>query len=438
MQKTILRKTFSVLLALTLMLTSFCIADPSSLFPTANASVSTANSDDLAPVTFIVPEAIYLTPTWDCYTTNREMSFQWYVNNKLNADGSVSCETGEDSVGDIYFNYADADTVKIKFEWLDEDGVSSLGGRITFGDGTERSAGGEYTTVPSNNAMHITSGMSPALDSTVTGAFLRWTATFLDKSDSRNKTVTAYTYVYKPYPQAVGAAIRSLNERGTDSNGDSLCWVSGVHDIDNATRGAYYPSTALTSEGKGLMTFSSSYNAGVKVDRLYAQFASENDTLSRFAHTGFADLNPYDWLNNTAYSAVPDMSFNYLDNVAGGSSGDYSIGAVTFSPTAILTVDTSRYTNLNQIPNLSVGMMVTRDKASANGGAWFVADYTGTPTADIIRIEEKNGTSAAEAQWSNYASGNMLASAGHYSNDTANNKGWAPSAEVEGVKYNGR
>ena len=114
MLKNVFRKSCSVLLALALILTSFCLADPSSLFPTADASVSTAKSDDIAPVTFVVPETIYLTPTWDCYNADREMSFQWYVNNTVNADGSITCDTGEDSVGDIYFNYQNADSVKIK------------------------------------------------------------------------------------------------------------------------------------------------------------------------------------------------------------------------------------------------------------------------------------------------------------------------------------
>lgn len=440
MLKTVFRKSCSVLLALALILTSFCLADPSSLFPTADASVSTAKSDDIAPVTFVVPETIYLTPTWDCYNADREMSFQWYVNNTVNADGSITCDTGEDSVGDIYFNYQNADSVKIKFEWLDEDGVSSLGGRITFGDSTERYAGAEFTMVPSKDPVHITSGMSPSIESTVTGVYLRWIATFFDKSDNRSKTVMAYTYVYKPYPQPVGAAIHSRNNRGTDSYGDIISWVSGVHDTDTANIGTYYPNTALSSEGKGMMPFSSSFNAGVTIDKLNAQFASATASTSRFFYTDIVDLSPDTWLNQSAgVPPVPDMSFHYLNNeIDTGNTGDYAVSSVNYSPNAVLTVDTSRYTNLNQIPNLSVGLMGTRDKGTKNSGAWFVANYTGTPASSVVTAKEKNATATGEALWAQYSAGSILASAGHYSNDTANSKGWAANAEKEGVKYNGR
>lgn len=439
MLKNIFRKTFSVLLALTFVLASFSMANTSSLFPTASASVSTAKSAEIAPVTFVVPEVIYLTPTWDSYSSTREMSFQWYVNNTVSQTGDITLDTGEDTVGDIYFYYRDTDSVKIKFEWLDTDGVSTLGGRITFGDSTERSAGGEYTTVPSFNAIHIKSGMSPALDSMVTGVYLRWTATFYDKSDFRTKTATAYTYVYKPYPQAVGTAVHTLNDRGQNSNGDTISWISGVHDTDEATMGSYYPNTSVASSGKGLMPFSSSYNAGVKIDRLNAQFASAAADTNRFYYSGIADNSPTDWLNtNTSTTAVPDKSFHYLNNsIDTGSSGDYSVGAVTYSPNAVLTVDSSRYTNLNQIPNLSVGLMVTRDKGSTNGGAWFVADYTGTPVTNIVTIEYKNSTSTAESYWNKYSSGTLLAKVGNYTNGSGNNA-WVTDAEREGVKYNGR
>ena len=428
MLKNVFRRTLSVIIALVMVFTTFCFAQPI----TASAAVAKAASSNADNVYFVVPEAIYLKPTWNSYYTAQQMDFQWYVNNTLSGT-NVTCDTGEDALGDIYFRYANATQAEISFEWLGANGLGTTGGGITFGDSTVRYAGTAYTMNSSNNAIHISAGTSPSMTATQTGAYIRWTATFTDTADYRVKTATAYTYVYKPYVQPVGTAIKTCNDRGSNHYGQNLSWISGVHDTDSSALGDYYPNTMLTKDGKGFLTFSSSSSNGtVAVDRLYGQFVTGSNTTSRW-ETSASNTAATGWLNNTSSPLyVPDKSFRHVNNdLTGHSSGDDAFHTLCYSATAVMTIDVSRYTNLNQIPNLSLGLMVTDDESSDSGGAWFLANYTGTPTAADERDYFKNNTSPAQTIWDRYAANNDIAAVGSYSSPVG-------GEESEGVKYNGR
>ena len=425
MLKNVFRKTLSVVVALIMVFTTFCIAVPF----TASAAVSAASASNAGNVYFVVPEAIYLKPTWNSYYTNAQMPFQWYVNNTLTSSNTITLDTGEDKVGDIYFYYAGATKADVSFEWLDAAGRATSGGSVKFGDSNERYAGTAYTMNSSRTAIHITAGTSPSMSAATTGAYLRWTASFTDTTDNRVKTVSAYTYVYKPYVQPVGTAIKTVNDRGSNHYGQNLAWISGVHDTDSSALGSHYPNTSATSDGNGLLVISSSDSSGTAVGKVGGLYAQIPD---RFKTTA-SNQSSAGWLNQISSPLyVPDKSFRYLCNdLTGHSSGDDAFHSLCYSPTAFMTIDVSRYTNLNQIPNISLGIMVTDDEDSSDGGAWFVANYTGTPTEGDDRDYFKNNTSPAQAIWDRYSANHDIAENGTYS---------APAAgdEAEGVKYNGK
>ena len=433
--KNVFRRLLSVTLAIAILTGGFFIFDPTALFPTAQAQVTVSDSAASEPVRFIVPEAVYLKPVWNAYYAAGTHTFQWYVNNAVDAAGNIVCETGEDAVGDIYFSYAHASAASIRFEWLDASGTVTSGGSVTYGDGTAKAFNAEYAIASSEEPLHITAGTSCTMTAAQTGAYIRWTVTYTDTADNRVKTVKAYTYVYKPYVQPVGVALRTLNDRGTDSFGQNISWVSGVHDMSSDSSGTYYPNTCLSADGFGLLPFSSGAVNGLRVGDLYAQFGSEDASKSRFYCTGISNKGSVGWLNQIANpSYVPDKSMHYVNNATSGSNtGDNAFYTFGYSPRAVLTVDKSRYTNLNQIPNLSVGLMVTDDDSSEGSGAWFVSNYTGTPASVTLASYEKNSTSVSEALWNTYKTSDLLASAGSYTSST-----WAADAEKEGVKYNGR
>ena len=409
MLKNITRRTWSVLIALVMIWTTFCIGQPL----TASASVTTSTPSGLTGVTFVVPEAIYLKPLYNSYYQQTTSTFQWYVNNTV--DGAV--KTGEDGQGDIYFRYSGATDATIGYEWLSASGQATSGGGITVG-GTGLTVGQTKSISSSSNAIKISAGTSPNLNADVTGAYIRWTVTYKDPTDYRYKTVQAYTYVYKPYVEPIGTSIETLNDRGDNHYGGNLSWICGVH--DTSVEGDYYPNTGTS---KGLMAISSSDSSGSASGSLYAQIPD------RFQRTANND-GPQGWLNQDTSSVVPDKSFRHVRNDRDGySSGDVAFNTRVYSPTGYLTIDISRYTNLNQIPNLTIGLMVTDDESSDSGASYFVANYTGSPMTADDRDYNKSWTHAQEI-WDQYNDQNIWSDGGTPSTHNA--------SEAEGVKYNGK
>ena len=422
MLKNSFRRTLSVMIALVMIWTTFCIGQPL----TASATVTASTPSNASGVFFVVPEAIYLRPVYNSYYATTTSTFQWFVNNTLSGN-SISTSDGEENTGKLFFRYANATGAKLSFEWLNSSGQAATGGTITVGGKTlEAKMDSTLSLSSSDTAVNITAGTSPSLDKAATGAYIRWTVTYTDSADARQKTVQAYTYVYKPYVQPVGVAHRTVNDRGDNHYGQNISWISGVHDTDSSALGDYYPNS---NSGHGLLAFSSgdTRNDAPQVGELYAQMSSY------FYWNWSGNEGAGGWLNTTsAPQLMPDKSFRYVENkLTGHSSGDDAFHNFGYAPTAVLSVDISRYSKLEKIPNLSVGLMVTDDEASSGGAAYFISNYTGTPaTGDNIDYF-KNNTDHATAIWDNYnAAGGDVFAAGTYANPSA--------SEAEGVKYNGR
>lgn len=412
MLKNITRRTWSVLIALVMVWTTFCIGQPL----TASAAVTASTPGSLTGVKFVVPEAIYLKPAYNSYYQATTSTFQWYVNNGLDS----TPKTGEEGQGDIFFNYSGATDAKIGFEWLNASGQAASGGSITVG-GTSLSVGYTKDISSSNSAIKVTGGTSPNLAATATGAYVRWTVTYTDSADARTKTVQAYTYVYKPYIEPVGSAIKTLNDRGDNHYGGNLSWICGMHDADSSALGDYFPKCGTDH---GLMALSSSDPSGSEAGQLYAQMAD------RFKFTGISNEGPQNWLETSASPQyMPDKTFRFASNEKDGySSGDVAFNTFVYSGTGFMTIDISRYTNLNQIPNLSIGLMVTDDEDSGSGAAYFVANYTGTP-ATSDDLDYNKSWDHAQAIWNKYNEDTIWYAG------TPNN---LSESESEGIKYNGK
>ena len=439
MFRPIFRRTLSAVLSIALLLTTISAAFSFTAFAGVQATAAT----DAADVIFLVPEAIYLQPTWNSYYQAQQMPFQIYVNNTLDSSGKVVCSTQENTQGSITFSYAGTNSAQISFEWMNGSGTALYDGSIRFGDSIDRTAGMAYTASSSAaDTIAITAGTSPTIEAGQTGIYLKWTAAFTDNADGREKTAVAYTYIYKPYVAPVGSVIRVKNTRGAydaASFGSNISWVCGVHGI-TGDQGEYYANTTLSSNGKGLLPISSSVPNGEQVgtEGLYAQLASANANESRFFHDDIQDSEPEPtlWINQTTSPRyLPDATLNYVNNNYGTGthlvgSHYYSYFSLVCSPTAALTVDSSRYVNLSQIPNLSVAMLVTDTRHTADGGAWFFSNYTGEPGTTYYN-NQHNGTSSATELWDRYSASGVFASSGTYTEPVSD-------AKWQGTKYNGR
>ncbi len=364
--------------------------------PQAEATVT-----EKGKVAFYVPEVIYLYPNATSWRDATSTPFQYYIENTVNTSDIYAQPTTNTELrkgGTIYFAAENGfSDVSITHRFMDESFNTITGGSITVGSFSNSSSYGTFS---------ITDGKSPSLSATTTGCYIEWTVSYTNSAGERQSAI-AYTYVYKPYTVPFGGAVRAVNQLATHLFSQQITWVSGVHKAE--TTAIYYPRFALSSSGsKGMAAFLSKDNVGYigtsAVNGTNTSIALANvspytgaelrntvfattsaDTSYFFAdQTGsdFSDDGSADWFESSANTAsnYGIASFDY-HNHAGDGGKAYRLAQVDSAAAGRIYVDTSRYGNLSQIPNLGVGLLAT--DAEANDGtdaSWYVADMTGYTT----------------------------------------------------------
>ena len=377
-----------------------------------------------APLYFYVPETIYLAPNIDSSRTKSSANFQWFIQNTVNTAtaGAATTKQSYDTNGYVYFSYANLDTtqnVSLSATALNASGSFISGGSIkslTFSDD------GVY-----KKATITQESTSPSLTAATTGYYIRWTVKYTDAVDGYEKQAVAYTYVYKPYIQPSGTAMDSRNEAGDNHDAGNITWVSGVH--SDAAGGDRYPNS-VSGGNRSMVPFSSTAKSskplGVNGTQLYAQFPD-------WFGTSASNNSPNDWFNTSSSTYLPRKTFVYLKYFEGnggfwGGTNPNSNHTWLTAPTTYLYVDTSRYSNLKYIPNLSAGLFVTSDKSS-DKGAWYVADATDKEET-VSQTENQRGKNkfgSARTLYYNYKK--IIANEGSFDSPG--------DYEAEGVKYNG-
>lgn len=287
-------------------------------------------------LTFVVPEAIYLTPSASSSTSTTTASFQHYMNN--NADGTVA-DYG--STGNIYYSLAGAGPATLSYSFVNSSFGSAGSGSISLSN----------STISNGGSVNITGGTSPSLAAGTSGCYIQWVLSYTDPADSVAKKAYAYTYVYKPYYYPVFAATRTYNERGVESDVQSMAWIAGVHSVDAGGRGI---NTANFSPLGGVLTLPPQTNNSGG----YSQ-----------------DTDVYHYDNRTPKTG------NFQNYSAGTGDGNVSSQAV--SPTGYITVDRSRTPNFNQIPNFKIGHLLSyiNEGSSSVKSRWFgyyLSDFSST------------------------------------------------------------
>ncbi len=347
-------------------------------------SITTGYSTD-NDTKFVVPEAIYLYPDGLSFKNSSSTPFQYYVNNK--ADGSVDTTTGTQGI--IFFsdsNIKAGTNATISYKFLDSSFSNLEGGSISLSG----------STITNGGSVSITAGSSPTLSSSTTGCFIQWTLKYTDSRDNAEKTITAYTYVYKPYvvPIAGGADAGYDSQKRFSGN---MMWISGIHNIvENSSAGygyigksTYNGSYFISSENKSYIG-STQKTTGKKVNEVlnigsvsYATGASQDYVLfqgttnSDSVNASFKDnKSATNYFNNSSGTNTFNVRNFYASTQK--SNYDYCVYRVQVPSKGKIYIDTSRYTNFNQIPNLKIGFaVVDDDSCTDNTGDWYIADYTG-------------------------------------------------------------
>ena len=266
-----------------------------------------------------VPETVYMEPQNNYGTANT--SVKYYVNNTVSSSGGVSLDREKSkTVGKFYIYSSKISSVT---------GVSVDGASLGSW-GLTKSGNLTYDT---EFKLTLSSGISSSQTKT-----LEWTIN-CTMTDGTSATFYAYTVAYAPYLSPVFAAGKCKNTRGSNSFGSGLSWVSGIHGI--STAGGYYP---------------------------YNNFLP----LLGGPTQGDGETSPDAWFNSGQQCGLPTKGGWYTSKEYGYNYGDETLCVFERSGESYINVDTSRYTNLNQIPNLDGGIYVTD-----NEGAGTVWGYWG-------------------------------------------------------------
>lgn len=268
---------------------------------------------ELTNVVIGVPETVYMTPQNNYNTATT--SVKYYVNNTVNSSGGYSLDASNSATAGKFYVYSPQistiNSVSVNGATLSGLSASKSGSLFSDTDFT----------------MALTSGISSSQSS-----LLEWTINVTDTSGVQHN-LHAYTVAYAPYLSPVFAAGKTKNTRGsTDTWGSGMSWISGIHGI--STAGGYYP---------------------------YDNFLP----LCGGPTAGNGTTSPDSWFNGNQQCGLPTKGGWYTTKEYGYNYGDETLCVFERSGEAYINVDTSRYNNMNQIPNLTCGVYMT-DSENAN------------------------------------------------------------------------
>lgn len=400
-----LRKALSVILCVAMMFTTLCFFPVGGLVTEAQAAVSSQGTD----TAFYVPETIYLYPDVTSWTASVKTPFQYYVNNTVDVNNIYNTPVAEanlDSTGKIYFASEEGmSDVSVATKFINLDGTYMNAAAFGTAEYTIENKGDYYLIT-------VTGGTSPEMAANVNGCYIEWAVSYTTDLGER-KTAFNYTYIYKPYVVPYGAAVRTYNAKGDiNAYGQHITWVTGVHSIDNTatqtntlypryipvseavvstdnTRGQYPFSPFLSRDNKAFAGGTEVSGAAPVANGGYnAVFAgTDADTAYFWANQSGAEFSRSYRVREffSTYSTDPGIypvafDYSYQDPIY----SQYATVQVTPTRIGTIKVDISRYNNLNEIPNLAVGMMVTdvdfNDGLNQNRvptSQWYVGDATG-------------------------------------------------------------
>ena len=389
-----------------MLFTTFCFFPLTGLDVKADAEIVTGEGSRTA---FYVPEVIYLYPNVTSWKEASATPFQYYVGNAVDTADIYTAPTAvaeTSSTGVIYFAAEEGmNDVSLSYSFQTTAGADFEDGSVDF----------EMTEKNGYYEIAINGGKSPTLGAAESGCFIIWNMQYTtDKGE--HKAVFAVSYVYKPYVVSYGAVARAQNLQGQiNVTNENITWVTGVHSIDvNAsTKAALYPYYTTVAEGASAGKFAFSpflskdnkayvgtrpiqgkayvanggYNAVFSSDAAdVAYFYAGQSGASMSAH-----YTAEKWFTNSKTSEGAVKADIYTDGTFDFAASsyvysEYATAQVTPTRLGSITIDTSRYTNLNQIPNLAVGFMITSTDISDGGavstggatkGKWVIGDSTG-------------------------------------------------------------
>ncbi len=315
-----LKKILSVFLTLVMLFTTLCFF----VLPESDIKANAAND-----VIISVPETIYMTPNGGASTVG-----QYYVNNVISADGTITLDAERAAVSGKVSILAPMTAVSASVNVVAAPG-SSVGEPVVEKENTTLTLTDGYYSGDGFKLTSVATGLGIGQT-----ALIRWEITLTYKNGSTAKYY-AYSTLYTPH-RSVGA-VSEARRSGTYNN-EISSWITGINGIGGAD------NWSPISSGYGDKTTQGIF----KYDPLWYGLQGGSSETS----------DDYVTASTTEY---------YVEAKApSGSDWTRAIGYLGY-----ITVDSSRYTNTNQIPNFQIGsdaLRVNDSKKDSLGKyyAWYV------------------------------------------------------------------
>lgn len=355
---------------------------------------------DVEDVVTAVPETIYLQPASSATT------FQYYVNNTIDGNGNISLDVASNaSTGKVFFYCPNASEVSVRAKSGEGSNAATLNS-ISIGSVNTDVSMTPVSGKPGLFELTVTSGTVGGI-SAGNSKQIKWVFTYTTMS-GLTKTQIAYSTVYSPITNVAGAA----GEVGKGSGWlGSILWVQGINNgIGNV------PDTSSIGS-----SFSETYHT--------VQKTSAFDPMRGVIDDSKKANNPTEvWLAN-ATDSTPNKTFNYAC-YKNTSATKYTV----FVPghTANYIIDSSRYNNINQLPNVKTGFFLAdQDGVQSLSKKWYLSIYTLDGANDKYYLGTTQGVNTyADPTLSSYACSDK-------STDTVKKISSGNRSNDESILYNG-
>ena len=213
--------------------------------------------------------------------------------------------------------------------------VSVSDASVSYTNGNSASSGTLSTAISSGKLnSSLTSG---------SGKTIEWTATYILKN-GETRTAKAYSYVYAPNTAEIGSAIRQVHTYSTDVFNQGILYGTGFSSV---TGGSY------------------TCNKNFFVDK------------APTSNTGIGN-----WFTKSTNGGVEYGSWSHKSNAKDSHTVNGGTGTVY--------VDSSRVTNLNQIPNLKIGFWQCDIQGDDVASGYIKQTADGT-TSTVTNLSAKVG-----------------------------------------------
>lgn len=347
-----------------------------------DAALMKANQGDYiySAASFLAPEIVYLKPA-------DRKTFQYFVNDcNSSYTQSIEAKSNEGTGYLVFEGPADATILSLTCTGATINGKSA---------GTNLTESGGGFTINGNKVSGTitasTSSLPTAASTEMTSTLIKWTVTYTIDQPGRTveQTATAYTECFAPLSLSVGTSLEDDldNVGGWPSSNNKrgiiwyTTWISGVHEI--------YHLDTNKDNNKDPYWYSEERSPDLTVKKGYYDLLSE-PMLGQAAKK--QDRTTWRGQQNSALlvnnNSVPNLDYYFYAFYNNSGSNDTRVN-MGGNIAGKIYVDTSRYNQYGQIPNLDVGTDVHNITTEMNDHmAYFGYEISGAYNKNTYCIRE--------------------------------------------------